>query len=637
MIRSLLLAVFVITISAPTTTTARVWVVAQAHPAANDSGPGTAENPLSSVTPAAEQAGPGDIVRIHAGIYRERIAPASGGAPDQPIIYEAAEGDTVVFRGSDELAGPWTRENDGLEAHSIAGLKYESHWHPYRAGLRQLKDLTCGMLFVDNERLVQARSRVEAVALPGSWWYDVEGDRVLVHFAPGPRPKLIEAAARERVFAPHQRGLGHITVRGFVIEHAANQFPADFWVKHEGGYPQAGAIGTRSGHDWVIERNVIRQNANLGLDVGVEGGRDLEGNQPQPTDYGRHLVRNNIFEANGAGGIAGFRATGVVITGNTVRATNWQGHTAPETAGIKLHLAYGGRIEGNRVHDNDCYGIWLDNVYTDARVERNLVHGNAGAGIFIELGGGPGVVAWNVVAENRGDGIYLHDASDVLVAHNLLALNQLMGFHARTISNRTWSDRAKDFAPVRVGTHRVRLLNNVFIDNSGGALSRPFPSEHTSEIRSDHNLYLSGTQSHSQKDPTRLWHLNLDGGEAAVPFKTRKERLAIVDSHAGETGFLTLNNWRHTTGHDLKSQALAARDYGIANGAAQPGAFLFRALGGWLRFADTSAINGHSSVPLTEIGRRDYFGVEARKVGSLCPGPFQDLPAGAVTLPIWPR
>jgi hypothetical protein len=637
--RALRLLVLVLLATPALAPAARLWIVAQQHPAADDEGPGTEARPFRSVAPAAHHAVPGDTIRIHAGTYRERVAPAAGGEPGLPITYEGAPGEIAVLSGSDPLPGPWREEPDGLSSHPLGDLGYETHWQPFRTPIRRLPGLTCGLLFADGRRLAQARSRAAAAATPGTWWYDPDTDRVLVRFPPGPRPRLVEAAARERVFAPRLRGLGHLVVRGLVIQHAAGQFPSGFWLKDDRGYPQAGALGTRSGHDWIIENNLIRENAALGLDLGIEGGRDPEGLQPAPADHGRHLVRANVLEANGAGGIAGYRAPGVRIEGNIVRGSNWQGHTAPEAAGIKLHFAYDVRIEGNHVHDNDAYGIWLDNVYTGARVERNFVHGNGGAGIFFELGGGPGIAAWNIVAENQGDGIYLHDASDVLIAHNLVALNRQLGIHARTVTDRRWTDRERGDAPTPVGTHRVRVLNNLFIDNGGGAISLPFPSPTSSANHSDHNLYLARTQWQLQIDLTRLWHLNLNDGVAAIPPQTRRAALAGLDPAAADTGYLTLENWRAFTGQDHSSRAQIPGTHIIENGALAQGGFAFRGLGGWLRFARSEAINSQPVPPLPELeGALDYLGQKPPDPASPPrPGPLQNLPDGEVTLRLWPR
>jgi hypothetical protein len=51
-------------------------------------------------------------------------------------------------------------------------------------------------------------------------------------------PAEIEVTVRSRVFAPHLRGLGHIVVQGFIIEHGANQWIANFWLPANAQWPQ---------------------------------------------------------------------------------------------------------------------------------------------------------------------------------------------------------------------------------------------------------------------------------------------------------------------------------------------------------------------------------------------------------------
>merc|ERR1711988_1509144 len=65
-------------------------------------------------------------------------------------------------------------------------------------------------------------------------------------------PDSVEVTVRSRVFAPHTRGLQYIVVEGFVIEHAANTWIANFWYPEKYHYAQSGAIGTRSGYRWTI-------------------------------------------------------------------------------------------------------------------------------------------------------------------------------------------------------------------------------------------------------------------------------------------------------------------------------------------------------------------------------------------------
>ena len=53
----------------------------------------------------------------------------------------------------------------------------------------------------------------------------------------------------------------NITVRGFVLEHAANQWDDFFWIARTqahnpspAAFAQGGLLSTRSGHDWLVEQ-----------------------------------------------------------------------------------------------------------------------------------------------------------------------------------------------------------------------------------------------------------------------------------------------------------------------------------------------------------------------------------------------
>ncbi|MBT3191046.1 MAG: carbohydrate-binding protein [Verrucomicrobia bacterium] len=75
----------------------------------DDSAAGTADKPLLTIQAAADKAQPGDVITVHAGTYRERIAPPRGGTSDaQRITYRAADGEDVVIKGSEVVTG-WTR------------------------------------------------------------------------------------------------------------------------------------------------------------------------------------------------------------------------------------------------------------------------------------------------------------------------------------------------------------------------------------------------------------------------------------------------------------------------------------------------------------------------------------------------
>ncbi|MDH7571899.1 MAG: hypothetical protein QHJ73_20150, partial [Armatimonadota bacterium] len=47
--------------------------------------PGTAQRPIASVQEALDRARPGDTVRVHRGVYRERVAFLRGGEHGKPV------------------------------------------------------------------------------------------------------------------------------------------------------------------------------------------------------------------------------------------------------------------------------------------------------------------------------------------------------------------------------------------------------------------------------------------------------------------------------------------------------------------------------------------------------------------------
>ncbi len=82
-------------------------------PEGNDNAPGTSAQPLKTIGAAATLAQPGDMITVHAGVYRERVSPPRGGTSDNNrIVYQAAPGNEVIIKGSEIVTG-WTHvQND---------------------------------------------------------------------------------------------------------------------------------------------------------------------------------------------------------------------------------------------------------------------------------------------------------------------------------------------------------------------------------------------------------------------------------------------------------------------------------------------------------------------------------------------
>jgi hypothetical protein len=98
----------------------------------NDSHNGSAATPFRTISKAAGAAQPGDIITVHEGVYRERINPPRGGTSDEVrIVYQAAPGEKVVIKGSEQVAG-WTRNGTKL-----TGVEQASRLlFPLKAGSR---------------------------------------------------------------------------------------------------------------------------------------------------------------------------------------------------------------------------------------------------------------------------------------------------------------------------------------------------------------------------------------------------------------------------------------------------------------------------------------------------------------------
>src|SRR3954470_21150389 len=72
----------------------------------SDSSDGSPDRPLRTINRAAELAEAGDTVVVHEGVYREWVRPRRGGLSDQRrITYEAAAGEHVVLKGSEQVGG----------------------------------------------------------------------------------------------------------------------------------------------------------------------------------------------------------------------------------------------------------------------------------------------------------------------------------------------------------------------------------------------------------------------------------------------------------------------------------------------------------------------------------------------------
>ena len=95
----------------------------------NDTALGTKEVPFRTINRAASVAIAGDTVCVHEGTYREWVQPQNGGREDARIIYEAAEGERVVIKGS-EIVTDWERVEGTVYKKTLPNAMF-GDWNPY--------------------------------------------------------------------------------------------------------------------------------------------------------------------------------------------------------------------------------------------------------------------------------------------------------------------------------------------------------------------------------------------------------------------------------------------------------------------------------------------------------------------------
>lgn len=123
----------------------------------SDANSGSRSAPLRTIQHAADVAQPGDVITVHAGVYRERIDPPRGGESDaKRITFQAAPGEKVVITGS-EIAKNWSKVSNDVWKTTIPN-SFFGKFNPY-------SDLIHGDWFGANGR----EHHTGSVYLNGDW------------------------------------------------------------------------------------------------------------------------------------------------------------------------------------------------------------------------------------------------------------------------------------------------------------------------------------------------------------------------------------------------------------------------------------------------------------------------------------
>ena len=87
----------------------------------DDHNKGSKESPFLTIQRAADIADAGDRIIVREGTYREWVKPVNGGiSEDRRIVYEAAENEKVIIKGSEVVKG-WVEDTDNVWRAEIDG------------------------------------------------------------------------------------------------------------------------------------------------------------------------------------------------------------------------------------------------------------------------------------------------------------------------------------------------------------------------------------------------------------------------------------------------------------------------------------------------------------------------------------
>lgn len=436
------------------------------HVAVNgcDGSDGSREHPFRSISRAAEIAEAGDRVIVHQGTYREWVNPGnSGRSAFDRIVYEAAPGEKVIIKGSEQIRS-WEKA-EGTVWKAVIPNSLFGDFNPYKQvlwgdWLRYPLDysLHLGDVYLNGKSFYEVPSyeetlhpvmrtkgnnppwtnHEELILEPEQtiyvWFAQVEKEETIIYanfHEYDPNKELVEINVRPYCFYPKQTGINYITVRGFEMAQAACP-----WTPPTADQPAL--LGTHWSKGWVIEDNHIHDAKCSGISVGKEisTGHNLcsryllkPGYQNQletvflalqkgwdKETIGSHIIRNNVIHDCGQNAIVGHMggAFSRIVHNHIYNIGTKHEFFGYEIAGIKLHAAIDTQIVGNNIH-HTTLGIWMDWEAQGVRISGNLFYENS-RDLMIEVTHGPCIMDNNIF----GSDFSLDDqAQGTAFIHNL--------------------------------------------------------------------------------------------------------------------------------------------------------------------------------------------------------------------------
>lgn len=412
----------------------------------SDQSQGSLKEPFLTINKAASVAVAGDQVIVHEGLYREWVKPKFKGLSDKRrIVYQAAQGEKVVIKGSEQIK-QWELI-EGNVWKCVLPNTFFGDYNPYKETLfgdwvvtiEETKHLgevyLNGMSFYEVSNMDKLKNPTARTTVHDFWrremvpvhnveqtkyvWYcevNTTSTTIYANFqGADPNMELVEINVRRSCFYPTETGIDYITVNGFELAQAASP-----WAPPTADQPAL--LGANWSKGWIIENNIIHDAKCSAVSLGKESStghnyctirKDKPGYQYQleavftaersgwsKEKIGSHIVRYNTIYDCGQNAIVGH--LGCVfseIHHNHIYNIDLKRESyGYEIAGIKFHAALDVSIHHNKIHDCSL-GIWSDWETQGTRISNNLFYRNQ-RDLFVEVSHGPYMVDHNIMTSD---------------------------------------------------------------------------------------------------------------------------------------------------------------------------------------------------------------------------------------------
>ncbi|MBO9620553.1 MAG: right-handed parallel beta-helix repeat-containing protein [Niabella sp.] len=610
-------------------------------PGGEDANNGSKAHPFKTIMAAANVAMPGDIITVHAGVYREQITPPRGGNSDQQrITYQAAKGEKVIVKGS-EIIKDWKHLQGDTWETKIPN-SFFGKFNPFKELIHgdwftptpKNRQYHRGSVYLNGDWLMEAAKKEDVIQVANVknllWWAMVDSTTTTIWAqfkGVDPNKEMVEVNARQTVFYPDKPFVDYITVRGFIMEQAATN-----WAPPTA--EQMGLIGTHWSKGWVIENNTVLYSKCVGIALGKYGD-DHDNKQTESAEgyvgtikralafgwdkatVGGHIVRNNeVAYCEQAGIVGSLGCSFSIVQDNYIHHNYYRKlFSGAEMAGIKFHAAIDVKIIHNKICDNGNFGIWLDWMAQGAQLSNNIMYDND-CDLFFEVQHGPILVCNNLLLSKTN--LYMNSSGAAFV-HNLFSgkINVISYDSRLTPYMLPHSTFVKALHDNPSGD--VQFIHNLFVN--GADVSQY--SKALLPVRFDGNVYTKGAvRIKNVATNKRFGEMTEAGREKMNEYKeqTATETNATADTTFDALAKLTTENDKVYLQVNLNKNWLQQKRKLVTTGVL-----------GKVIVPDLPFENPDGTALKIDT---DYFG-RKRNVANPSPGPFEIKETGKQKLWIW--